>query len=278
MGNKHGYIVKTKDGDNYVRVHNNIARNIHLTMKEKGMLLALLSLPPDWTVHIDQLQNFFVDGRDSTRAAFNGLLKKGFILSVDHRDKTGKFEGNSYIVYYESQTLPEMMIETSEDPIKSEIQPHTENPYTGNPDTDNPTLQRKSIKRKNIQSNISTDFEEVWSLYPNKKDVAKARKYYNAKIRESERADIKAAVISYANKRKGLEKDQYTIGGGNFFANERWREHVPTKEEVDAVKIPQIPQADGIDSDKLAQLWKLALKQVNPKSAFESYCFYEKNK
>ena len=125
-----------------------------------------------------------------------------------------------------------------------------------------------NISSNNKTNNTQTDFEEVWALFPKKKD-------YDSKSRESERADIKAAVIRYAAERKGLEKDQYTITGGNFFVNERWREYVPTQEEIEAVKIPQISESNGIPSEKLTELWELAQKQSDPLQYFKSFCRME---
>lgn len=106
-------------------------------------------------------------------------------------------------------------------------------------------------------NNTHSDFDEVWALYPKKKDRVRAKRYYEAKVREPERSDIKASVIIYAQERKGKEKDQYTITGGNFFCNERWREYVPTKEEKEEVVRHDelLSEFDGYDKEIVTKLW-----------------------
>ena len=93
-------IVKEKFKDEFTRMHNQIARNPLLSLKAKGLLLTIMSLPDDWVLHISQLPDFCKESKTSVRSAFNELKENGFIISVEMRDGKGRFKGNNYIAYY----------------------------------------------------------------------------------------------------------------------------------------------------------------------------------
>lgn len=160
---KTGNIVKTKYESEFVQLHNNIARSSKLNLKEKGLLIVLLSLPEDWTIHISQLPQFCEEKKHAVRTAFKGLEEKGFILSVDMRDeKSGRFKGKNYIVYFESQTDDEL---TAKGSVSFANSPRTDFPDAVFPDAVNQTLQRKNAtlinKEKPKQKNTVTkgDFD-----------------------------------------------------------------------------------------------------------------------
>lgn len=127
-----------------------------------------------------------------------------------------------------------------------------------------------SYKQKAID-----EFEEVWSLFRRKESKADARTYFISKAREGERKLIKAALIAYNEKydKKYGSDMGFLLGGNSFFKKERWREHIPTKEEIEAVKIPKTKWDELIPSEKLNELWDMALKQPNAQKAFDAYCF-----
>lgn len=143
-----GNIVKQHFPENFVRIHNSIARNPHLTLKAKGLLLVIMSLPDNWTIHISQLPDFCEESKTAVRTAFKELEKKGFILSVDMRDaSTGRFKGKNYMAYYESQTLEELMVNSPKNPVNKASHPHAGNRDAVKPDADSKTLQRNSEER-----------------------------------------------------------------------------------------------------------------------------------
>lgn len=167
-------IVKAKYEDKFVRIHNNIARNPNLSLKAKGLLLVIMSLPDDWVLHISQLPDFCEESKTSVRTAFKELINKGFVLKVEMRDEnTGRFKGNNYIAYAESQNTPELMIKNPQDPINRASEPHTDFPHAVNPNVDTPhvdsgTLQRKnatlSTKKKNNKEKQHKASQEFFSL------------------------------------------------------------------------------------------------------------------
>ena len=110
-----------------------------MSLKAKGLLCLLLSLPPDWIIYKTQLSQFSSDGRDATTCAFNELVEMGYITSVKLVNEKGQKMGYDYIVY-------------DEIPYGDSYKPITENPFTENPFTENPSLLNTNILNKKIQN------------------------------------------------------------------------------------------------------------------------------
>ena len=130
-----GLIVKSKLTEEFTIVPNALLTDKKLSLKAKGLLCILLSLPSDWAVYKSQLQSFSTDGRDGTIAAFNELVDNGYITSIRRHNSKGQFMGWDYVVYNER------------------VGPITETPKTENPKTVNPSLQSTKEQRTNLQSN-----------------------------------------------------------------------------------------------------------------------------
>jgi len=153
-------IVKEKFKEEFVRIHNQIARNPLLSLKAKGLLLTIMSLPDNWVIHISQLPDFCLESKTSVRSAFNELRDKGFILAVESRDKKGRFKGSNYIAYFESKTDEKMMIGNPKNPANPKTHPHTENPHTDNPNADNPNTDNVPLQRKSVTKKYPTTKKE----------------------------------------------------------------------------------------------------------------------
>lgn len=121
-----GLIVKSKQATDFAIIPNKLLRDTNLTLKAKGLLCLLLSLPNDWAVYKTQLQQFSSDGRDATVSAFNELVDKGYITSVQRFNAKGQFDGWDYVVY------SEIVLPDTNNPI-------TENPVLGNTKPENPS-------------------------------------------------------------------------------------------------------------------------------------------
>jgi hypothetical protein len=134
-----GLIVKAKLDVPFVQIPNKVLRDGNLSLKAKGLLSLLLSLPADWAVYKTQLASFSKDGRDATIAAFDELMDVGYIIGVRRHNEKGQFSGYDYVVYNEPAT------------------PFPENPKTDKPKTDNPPLQIKTVQIQNLQTKNITN-------------------------------------------------------------------------------------------------------------------------
>ena len=94
---------KTKD---YTIMANHHLKNRDLSLKAKGLLSVMLSLPEDWHFTVHGLVSICKEGRDSISGAVRELEEAGYIVRHRLRDKEGHINGLEYIIY-ETPQKPE---------------------------------------------------------------------------------------------------------------------------------------------------------------------------
>ena len=87
---------KTKD---YTIMANHHLKNRDLSLKAKGLLSVMLSLPEDWHFTVHGLASICKEGRDSISGAVRELEEAGYIVRHRLRDKEGHINGLEYIIY-----------------------------------------------------------------------------------------------------------------------------------------------------------------------------------
>ena len=113
---------------------NSHLRDRSITLKAKGLLSLILSLPDGWGYSLKGLATLSSDGLDSTRAALNNLEEHGYIIRRQLYDKRGRFAKCEYTVYERPQRAsPPTDLPSSEKPT-------TENPSSKNASSVKPTL------------------------------------------------------------------------------------------------------------------------------------------
>lgn len=70
-----------------------------ISLKAKGLLSLILSLPDGWVYTIKGLATLSSDGLDSTRAALKNLEDHGYVVRRQLYDKRGRFAKCEYTVY-----------------------------------------------------------------------------------------------------------------------------------------------------------------------------------
>lgn len=152
-----GKIRRSKCTENYTTIPNAFLQRKDLSLKAKGLLCLLLSLPEDWAIHRKQLPEWATDGYESVNTAFKELSAKSYILGEKVMDGT-RFAGWNYVVFDNPQVVS-MRIMTMEEDF-----PNTENPDTEIPDPGNTDLQSNN-NTKDINTNISHAETEVSAPY-----------------------------------------------------------------------------------------------------------------
>ncbi|WP_368270080.1 DUF6017 domain-containing protein [Enterocloster clostridioformis] len=123
---------------------NHHLRNKELSLKAKGLLSQMLSLPEDWDYTLSGLSFINRESIDAIRTAVWELEKAGYITRRQGRDEKGKMTAIEYTIYEQPQPPPEL-----EKPILEN--PTADNPVLENPTTDNPTLENPTQLNKDIQ-------------------------------------------------------------------------------------------------------------------------------
>lgn len=118
-----------------IRVHKNgnftIMSNYHfkekkMSLKAKGLLSLMLSLPDDWNYSISGLVTLSKDGKDSVMSALAELEKFGYLTRERLVDTKGRFAGIEYNIFEEPQTEKPPAVNPIEDKQKA-AKPTAEN-------------------------------------------------------------------------------------------------------------------------------------------------------
>ena len=115
---------------NYTCISNDLFNDKTLSMKAKGLLAQILSLPENWKYSVNGLASLFSDGRDAVNGAINELIEHGYIVRTKTVNEDGLFDGYVYDIYEKPQTDNEKIADF---------------PFTDNPFTDNPTVSNTNI-------------------------------------------------------------------------------------------------------------------------------------
>ena len=116
-------IEKTRD---YTVMSNHHLKDRTLTLKSKGLLSMMLSLPDEWNYTTRGLAAICREGVDSIGAALKELETHGYIRRTQLRDEKGKITDTEYVIYETPQCEPQSSPGTPS--------PDTAKPYTENPD------------------------------------------------------------------------------------------------------------------------------------------------
>ena len=110
-----------------------------MSLKAKGLLSLMLSLPEDWNYSISGLTKLSKDGKDSVMSALQELEKFGYLSRQQLVNSKGQFSGVEYHIYEEPQQGKPVAANPNSD-IEKAAKPNAEN---------RPQLNTNHIKDKN---------------------------------------------------------------------------------------------------------------------------------
>lgn len=132
-------VEKTRD---YTVMANHHLRNTALSLKAKGLLSLMLSLPDDWDYTLKGLARICRDGVDSIAAAVKELEDAGYVIRERVRDQNGR--------------VGEMEYTIMEQPSPKRDFPVQENPVQGNPVQEKPEQEKRpQLNTKESNTKIS---------------------------------------------------------------------------------------------------------------------------
>ena len=91
------FIVNRTDG--YTVMSNNHLRNEALSLKAKGLLCVMLSLPPNWNYTLKGLACICIENVETIRKIILELEKNGYIKRYRERNEAGQLGGIVYEIY-----------------------------------------------------------------------------------------------------------------------------------------------------------------------------------
>ena len=148
-------VCRIQKTENYTIMSNHHLNNKALSLKAKGLLSLMLSLPDSWDYTTRGLASICKEGVDGICATVRELEAAGYIVRRRIRDASGKVRGMEYMVFEQPQK-PE-----PEKPVQDE--PEREKPVQAKPDTAKPaqenpaqlnTKQNNNEKNNNVSNQI----------------------------------------------------------------------------------------------------------------------------
>lgn len=135
-------VFRVERNTGYTVMSNHHLRNKDLTLKAKGLLSQMLSLPEDWDFTLAGLSYINREKIDAIREAIRELEKAGYIVRSRERDEKGRLRGADYVIYEQPQQ-PTLDLPTLENPT-------LDNPTLEKPTLENPTQINKDILNTNL--------------------------------------------------------------------------------------------------------------------------------
>ena len=165
---------KTKD---YTVMANYHFRDKNLSLKAKGLLSMMLSLPDGWGYSVEGLVKLSADGRASVMAALNELEKFNYLKRSRSRDLSGKLGEAVYDIFEQ-------------------------------PKSDFPTLEKPTLENRTL---LNTNKLNTKVLNTNNKKVSKAQskpvENFDSIIQKStESTELREALVEFVKFRKLIKK------------------------------------------------------------------------
>lgn len=153
---------------NYTVMSNYHLQDRRLSLKAKGLLSYMLSLPDDWDYSLKGLTTGCRDGIDSVRSAVLELERHGYIKREKVRNSHGQIIDYDYRVF-EQPIAPEIASDAPPDSaMPKSDSPFLDFPNTVKPNTENPIQQntnKQNTKRQSTnlsgQTGESADFDQM---------------------------------------------------------------------------------------------------------------------
>ena len=173
-------VFRVERNTGYTVMSNHHLRNKELSLKAKGLLSQMLSLPEDWDYTLAGLSHINREKIDAIREAVKELEKAGYIVRSRERDEKGRLRGADYVIYEQPQPKEPEAATSSEQPPTSDLptlenptldnptleKPMLENPTLENPTLENPTQLNKDISRTDLskKEKSNTDISNTHSI------------------------------------------------------------------------------------------------------------------
>ncbi len=138
-------VFRVERNTGYTVMSNHHLRNKELSLKAKGLLSQMLSLPEDWDYTLAGLSYINREKIDAIREAVRELERAGYIQRSRERDEKGRLRGTDYIIY---EQPPNLDLPTLENPT-------LENPMQLNKDIQKTDLPKKEKSNTDLSSNHS---------------------------------------------------------------------------------------------------------------------------
>ena len=139
-------VFRVEKNQNYTVMSNHHLRNTDLSLKSKGLLSQMLSLPEEWDYTLKGLSKINREGIDAIREAIRELERAGYVTRTRVRNEKGQLGAADYVIH-EFPMLPNPILENP-----TQGKPISENPTLDNPMQENPMQLNKELSSKELSN------------------------------------------------------------------------------------------------------------------------------
>ena len=139
-------VFRVEKNRDYTVMSNHHLRNTDLSLKSKGLLSQMLSLPEEWDYTLKGLSKINREGIDAIREAIRELERAGYVTRTRVRNEKGQLGAADYVIH-EFPVPPKPALENP-----TQDKPISENPTLENPMQENPTQLNKELSSKELSN------------------------------------------------------------------------------------------------------------------------------
>ena len=156
-------VEKTKD---FTIMSNHHLRNAELSLKAKGLLSLMLSLPEDWYYNKKVLAHICKDGVDSITTALKELERHGYLTRQRLRYENGQLGDIEYTIH-EKPVAPEKQGVSPKRENPGQVNPGQAKPEQAEPGQENPAqLNTNPQKTKKSKTDRSRTYQSIYPAEP----------------------------------------------------------------------------------------------------------------
>lgn len=257
-------VFRVNKNRNYTVMSNYHLRDKSLSLKAKGLLSQMLSLPEDWDYTIQGLCSINKEKEASINSTLNELKDNGYLKvtkKMPNETKSGRIE-YVYDIYEtpkqegEKQDLENQGVEfqgVEFQGLENQGQINTEElstEITSIEERNKDNLKEKSIKKEK-DSLLVQEFEIIWARYPRHEGKQNALKsYIKARHEGVDMVTIKDAVESYRRMCESERREKRYIKQGSTWFNQRsWEDEYGTTKTLGAGTSCENSEFDKYDTE-----------------------------
>ena len=169
-------VVRVNKTANYTVLSNFHFKEKEMSLKAKGLLSLMLSLPDTWNYTIAGLVSLSKDGKDSVMSALAELEKFGYLVRSQKVNAKGQFSGVEYNIYEQPQ---------EKNPVAEEQNAEKEK-------ADNTNAENQSQLNTNFIKNLKNEVLDELNTYSEVLSTIGDR-------------ELRELYLDYAEMRKGIE-------------------------------------------------------------------------
>ena len=252
-------VFRVNKDKNYTTMSNYHFKDKRLSLKAKGLLSEMLSLPDDWDYSLAGLVAINKEEEYAIKSTLVELKECGYVKItklLPNQTESSKIE-YIYDIFEKGNQDPNFQ-PLEDQPL--EVQP-LENQTQLN--TNNKSIKEVSTKEEKETilpqqscgaSAVDLFFEEMWKLYPRKKGKSEVKRAARVRLYKAGREVVVGAIERYKCEMEREHRSIEHIKYGSSFFNTSWQDYVADDDESEQLAIADnyVPKrrltADEIDS------------------------------